>query len=261
MLRREDEVLAGGANTRTTNESMIQKTKQKMGNLFMDRPKVNRPKRIFSNLAISLDGKISPIIKTMDRFPSESDRRRMDELRFEADAVLLGASTIREDPFPIKLRYPDLAEKRKHPLNVVLSQNLNLPPKSKFFESSETERLIFTTSLAPKEKIEDFKKYSELIIIKSTTITPEYVVAELAKRKINSLLVEGGGEIMFSFLKSKLIDEIFVTICPLILGGKHAPTLVEGDGFSLKEAPRLALIKSEEKSGELFLHYKAQYRG
>lgn len=222
----------------------------------MDRPWLIRPKRIFSNLAISLDGKISSVIKSADRFPSDNDRRRMDELRFEADAVLLGASTIREGPFPIKLRYPDLAEKRKHPINIVLSQNLLLPLQSKFFDSQETQRLIFTTSLAPKDKIESISKTSELVIIEGDTITPEQVVQELAKRKINSLLIEGGGEVMFSFLKSQLIDEMFVTICPLILGGKHAPTLVEGDGFSLKDAPRLELIKSEEKSGELFLHYK-----
>ena len=165
-----------------------------------------RPKRIFSNLAISLDGKISPALKTADRFPSENDRRRMDELRFESDAVILGANTIRQDPFPVKLRYPDLAKKKKHPLNVVLSHNLNFPLRSRFFESNETNRLIFTTPLAPKEKIDDLKKSSEIIIMKDKIITPECVVKELAKRGVESLLVEGGGEILFSFLKSKLID-------------------------------------------------------
>lgn len=217
---------------------------------------MNRPKRIFSNLAISLDGKISSILRSAERFPSEFDRRRMDELRFQADAVIHGASTLRDNPNPIKLRYPDLAKKRKHPLNVILSRNLQFPVPSKFFDSTDTQRLIFTTSSAPKEKLKAIEKYSELIIINDDKITPEQVVEELAKRKIESLLIEGGGEIMFSFLKSKLIDELFVTICPIIFGGRNAPSLVGGEGFSLKDAPKLELIKSEEKVGELFLQYK-----
>jgi riboflavin biosynthesis pyrimidine reductase len=76
---------------------------------------------------------------------------------------------------------------------------------------------------------------------------------------IKSVLVEGGGEVNWSLIKEGLLDELIVTVAPVILGGREAKTLVEGEGFgSIKDALRLSLVrvKKDRRSGEVILHYK-----
>ena len=223
--------------------------------------------RVYSNLAISIDGKISSFDRKAKRFASDADRTRMEELRFEADAVIHGAGTVREHPHPILIKNQEFIKRRQeqgkspHPLNVILSHSLDLPFPSKFFQSEETAKLIYTVRSANKEKLKKLSPYSELVIFQEDKIDPKRVVEDLGSRKVHSLLIEGGGELMASFLKANLINEMFVTVCPLIFGGKLAPTLVDGEGFLLPEAPRLQLLDSKVVNEELFLHYKVVHKG
>ena len=66
----------------------------------------------------------------------------------------------------------------------------------------------------------------------------------------------GGGQLVASFLESNLIDEIWLTICPLILGGNIAPSPVEGTGFLSDLAPKLQLLEVSTVEQEVFLHYR-----
>jgi 5-amino-6-(5-phosphoribosylamino)uracil reductase len=72
---------------------------------------------------------------------------------------------------------------------------------------------------------------------------------------MKTLLVTGGGQLVASLLEADLIDEFWITVCPLLLGGTDAPTLVEGKGFPAKLAPRLTLLSAEVIDQEVFLHY------
>jgi len=212
---------------------------------------VNRPKRIYSNLAISLDGKISSYSRPGTRFASAEDRKRMEELRADADAVLIGGGTNREDSNPLSVK-----DAEKQPLNVVMTSSLNIPFPTKFFQNEDTKKLIYTTENYDQQKFKKISPYAEIVVFKGDSVDPASVVNDLAEKNINSLLIEGGGAIMFSFLKAKLIDEMFVTLCPTIFGGKDAPTLVEGEGFLPEDAPSLELIEQKTVGNEIFLHYK-----
>ena len=81
---------------------------------------------------------------------------------------------------------------------------------------------------------------------------------ELASDGHESVLVEGGGDVLAAFLDADLIDEMYVTICPCLIGGRSAPTPVEGAGWTLNRRRRMELVDLERAGDELFLHYQVQ---
>ena len=81
---------------------------------------------------------------------------------------------------------------------------------------------------------------------------------QLASLQVKRLAVLGGGQLVASMLAADLIDEFWLTVCPLILGGASSPTPIEGMGFDSALAPRLELISVQAKDGEVFLHYRLQ---
>jgi 5-amino-6-(5-phosphoribosylamino)uracil reductase len=81
----------------------------------------------------------------------------------------------------------------------------------------------------------------------------------LGELGIKKLAVLGGGTLISSLLQEDCIDEIWLTICPFLVGGRMAPTPVEGDGFTLAQAKSLQLISVERREQEIFLHYQASH--
>ncbi len=82
-----------------------------------------------------------------------------------------------------------------------------------------------------------------------------WIVDRLAARGIDRLLVEAGGDLLFQFLAAEAIDEMHVTLCPLVVGG-DAPTLADGAGFDRDDVRRLTLMSAEVEGDEVFLHYR-----
>jgi 5-amino-6-(5-phosphoribosylamino)uracil reductase len=81
-----------------------------------------------------------------------------------------------------------------------------------------------------------------------------WMLAALRRRGVQHLLIEAGGDLLFQCLAADAIDEMFVTLCPLVIGGP-APSLAGGAGFDLATMRRLTLLSSEVQGDEIFLHY------
>ena len=216
---------------------------------------------VIVNMAVSVDGRINS--RTRERFAlgSEHDRRLMDVLRERADAVLIGAGTVRHDGHPMLLRYPDLVAKRKrrgesaHPVNVVLSGDLDLPVQ-RFFAGDATKRIIFTTRRATAARIRKFQRVAEVVVLPGKHPSPPRVVEELHKRGLKRLILEGGGEVHFPFAKAGLVDEWYITITPRLIGGRNSPSFLDGEGFVKKNHIQLELVSLRRVKDELFLRYK-----
>src|SRR5262245_42833000 len=216
---------------------------------------------VIVNMAVSVDGRINS--RTRERFAlgSEHDRRLMDVLRERADAVLIGAGTVRHDGHPMLLRYPDLVAKRTrrgasaHPVNVVLSGDLDLPLKP-FFQGDATKRIIFTTKRASAARVKKFERVAEVIVLPGKEPSPARVVAELGKRGLKKLILEGGGGVHFPFAKAGLVDEWYITITPRLIGGIGAPSFLDGEGFVKADHIQLKLVSLRRVKDELFLRYK-----
>lgn len=213
-------------------------------------------------MAVSVDGRITTRTRERVSLGSERDRRLMDELRVGADAVIIGASTVRHDGHPMRIRYEDLRALRNrrklptHPVNVVLSRTLDLPLRSKFFQAKDTRRIVFTTKRASKARVKQFERVAEVIVLPGKELSPRLVMAALARRGLRRVLLEGGGEVHFAFAKAGLVQELYVTVTPRLIGGKNAPSLLDGVGFLWKDHVRLRLASVKRIGEEVFLHYR-----
>ncbi len=212
----------------------------------------SRPKVILS-AAMTLDGKIAT--KTGDsKLSSKQDKVRIHKLRSKVDAILVGSNTVkRDDPF-LTVRHT----KGKNPLRIILDSKANIDKKSQIIKTcKKIPTIIAVSKKASKNNIDKLKKYPlEIIITGNKLVNIKNLLRILSKKKIKTLLVEGGGTVNWEFVKQGLVDEIIITITPYIIGGKNAITLVDGEGFSLiQKATKLKLKKNWRVGNEIVLHY------
>ncbi len=221
----------------------------------------NRP-HVGVNMAMSADGKTSTYRRESFSLGSPSDRYLMDVLRAKADAVIIGARTLASDGWAIRVRHADMRMRRveqrrtPHPLNVVLSTDLDLPVRAEFFTFPETEKLVITTRRAPARRVESFRRLAEGVVLPRERILARYALRVLADRGVKRVLVEGGGTLNFSFFREDLVDEVYLTVTPRILGGATAPSPVDGKGFLRNSHVRLELLSSRRNGDEIFLRYR-----
>jgi riboflavin-specific deaminase-like protein len=208
---------------------------------------------IFSNLAISLDGKISTTDRSLAALGSSYDRKNMIALRGEADAILCGADTLRTYKKPLTAK-----DTEEQPHNIILSSRLKeISQNWPFFRRNDIRRILFVSHLTRSTDVRRFQKSCEVVVLKkSKTAIARQICAYLSKIGVQRLLIEGGGAVMWEFSKANLIDEFHVTLTPQIVGGKEAPTLVDGAGFSAKKLLKLKLSQCRIVDQELFLIYR-----
>jgi riboflavin-specific deaminase-like protein len=210
--------------------------------------------KVTSNTAISLDGRINTRERRFVFFGSAEDHRRMSRLRAEADAVLVGGATFRNWPHPSLPDAADRAALRARPWNVVVSRTLEVPLLPEFLAEAAIRPLFLTR--APSLRAH-FPAEAEGWEGEGEDLPVAWILEQLERRGVERLLVEAGGDLLFQFLAAGAIDEMHVTLCPLVAGG-NAPALVEGAGFDLAELRRLSLLRAETVGDEVFLHYRVR---
>ena len=221
------------------------------------------------NMASSLDGKITTFEKEKVRFGSDEDRESMENLRSKVDAILIGKDTLLADDPPLILRIPKFIEQRRElknnaqPFNIVVSSTLDIPIEdSDFFREKSTPKIVFTTEAADQDKIDRLQPYTQVIIIPTNAdgqVDLTSMVEKMADLGIDHLLLEGGGTLNFAMLNAGIIDEIYLTLCPFIIGGYSAPTTFDGKGFPKEFVRKLSLEEHRVgQLGEMFLKYSVQ---
>lgn len=220
-------------------------------------------------LAMSADGKIADCRREPARFGSSADKAHLEEQIAASDAILLGAGTLRAYGTTLTVTHPLLLQHRRQqgkpaqPVHIVITNSANLNPEIKFFQQPVKRWLLTTTAGAlawQEHQRECPPPFEEILVFETSqgTIDAIAALAHLASLDITRLAVLGGGALVASMLESDLIDELWLTVCPLILGGVTAPTPVDGDGFISQFAPRLQLLEVKTIEQEVFLHYRLQ---
>lgn len=218
---------------------------------------LSRP-RVALNAAITLDGKIAGADRLKFDLSSHEDRMRMGVLRDQAGVVIVGAGTLRsEDPPPFvrgQNRNPGTAAPAF--TWVILTRSLDVPVQSKVLSSEEVRTIVVAPSRTsnPGKEV-DLGRRAEIWRLGESEIDLSALLARLSERGHRQVLVEGGGEVNFSFLRAGLVDELHVTLCPYVLGGTTAPTLANGAGFGAAAPLKLELMKLERVGEEIFLKY------
>ena len=211
--------------------------------------------KVVSNTAVSLDGRINTRERRFTFFGSARDHARMSRLRSEADAVLVGGATFRNWPHASLPDPGDRHRLRTVPWNVVVSRSLDVPITPEFMAESAIRPLFVTRAAAvppgfPGE-VEAWPGEGEVPV--------RWILERLAARGVERLLVEAGGDLLFKFLAADAIDEMHVTLCPIVVGG-DAPSLVDGAGFERDQVRQLQLVAQEVEGDEIFLHYRVVRR-
>lgn len=212
-------------------------------------------------LAMSADGKIADYRRSPARFSSPADQAHLEQQIALADATLFGANTLRAYGTTLSVTNPQLLQTRQQqqlppqPAQIICSPSGNLNKQLRFFSQNIPRWLLTTATGAQHWTKPDFEK----ILIANTTngkIDWHNALSQLTQLGIKRLSILGGGQLVASLLAADLIDEIWLTICPIILGGTTAPTPVTGEGFLASIAPRLELLSVEKIEQEVFLHYR-----
>jgi 5-amino-6-(5-phosphoribosylamino)uracil reductase len=216
-------------------------------------------------LAMSADGKIADTARSPARFSSLADKDHLEAQVAAADAVLFGAGTLRAYGSTIRVSQPQLIQQRyqqllpPQPSQIVVSPSGNIDRQLRFFRQP-IPRYLLTTNQGAK-RWQNQSQFEQIIICETSTkskINWINAVQKISAMGLKRLAVLGGGEIVAAMLAADLIDELWLTVCPLLLGGNNAPTPVGGEGFSEIVAPRLELLSAKVIASEVFLHYRRQ---
>ena len=214
---------------------------------------------------MTADGKLAPASRHFIPFSSARDQKHLLELRTMADAVMSGARTV--DLSPVKLG-PGGAKYRRarvqrglteYNLRVVVSGAGTLDPKAEIFKHRFSPIIILTTRRASAAKLKRLRALAdEVKICGDRELDFHFALRWLREKwKVRRLICEGGGEINAGLFEAGLVDEIHLTLSPVIFGGRDAPTLADGSGFpTLAAATRLSLKSRKRVGDELFLVYR-----
>ena len=212
----------------------------------------SRP-RVILSAAMSLDGKIAT--KTGDsELSSKQDKVRIHKLRSKVDAILVGSNTVKRDDPLLTVRYV----KGKNPLRIVVDSKATINQKSQIIRTcKKIPTIVAVSKKASRQNISKLKKHPlEIMVIGEKRVNIKSLLKSLSKKKIKTLLVEGGGTINWEFIKLGLVDELIVTVTPYLVGGQNAITLVEGKGFShIHKSTKLKLKKICQLGNEIVLQY------
>ena len=226
---------------------------------------MNRP-YTFINVASTADGKIDTFERKGAAISSKADKSRVDELRANADAVLVGGRTLLGELPKLTVKSEALREGRikrgaaPNPIKVAVVTVADIPLESDFIKAGPARAVIFTTSQTSISHIEALRAHGvEVFVHESPRVDLKRMMTTLYEIGVRRLMVEGGGTINFELMKLGLVDELMIYIAPLLFGGAQSPTLASGLGLIRDDAIALILTNVEtHDNGGVLLNYKLQ---
>ncbi len=212
------------------------------------------------NAAMSADGKLSTRRREQVAISGPADFERVDELRASVDAVMVGVGTVLADDPSLTLDDSDRVAARQdrgespHPARIVADSHARTPPDARILDGT-AETVVLVAEAEPVEHRETLEAAgAEVVVAGETRVDLADALPELEARGVDRLMVEGGGELIFSLFADDLVDELSVFVAPQIIGGRDAPTLADGDGF-VDDFPELDLTGVERVDDGVLLEY------
>jgi riboflavin biosynthesis pyrimidine reductase len=217
-----------------------------------ERAREDRP-FLYLNMVASVDGRASFEGRTQG-LGSEADTLLLTELRALADAVLLGTGTVHAEGYARLVRNPDRVARRQAaglavtPTAVLMSRTFGFPWSAGLFAAADQPVIVYTGADGEPPEVA-----APLEVVRIDGPDPRAVMADLRARGVRSLLCEGGPTLNSALLEAGVVDELFLTLSPMLSGEPGAKRIVEGQG--LPDPARLTLEWALRHEQELYLRY------
>ncbi|MCW8172719.1 2,5-diamino-6-(ribosylamino)-4(3H)-pyrimidinone 5'-phosphate reductase [Natrialba swarupiae] len=213
------------------------------------------------NAATSADGKLSSRRREQIAISGEKDFARVDRLRADSDAVVVGVGTVLADDPSLTVKDEQLCERRREqgdpeqPARIVVDSTGRTPTDAAIVDDAASTYVCLSEA-APVDRRMDLADRAELVTAGEDRVDLLRAFAALEAAGLERIMVEGGGELIFSLFEAGLVDELRVFVGPTVIGGRDAPTLADGDGF-VAEFPTLTLESLERVDDGALLIWRA----
>lgn len=208
--------------------------------------------------AQSIDGRIATLSGDSQWVSGDSSRKMVHEMRRSADAVLVGAGTIRKDN-------PSLTVRRvsgKQPLRLVLDSGLEIPDQVNILTDHFSSKTVLFTTLQDSEKLRSFRDRGIRVETVNADTRGQVSIKEvldwMAGNQLISLLVEGGQGVITTFLKSGMVDRLMVFIAPKLIGS-GVEAVGDLDILQVANAIQLSGLRTKNVGDDLVL--EAEFPG
>lgn len=214
---------------------------------------------VLASVAMSLDGFIDDGGQERLVLSNEQDFHERDKIRVEYDAILVGANTVRRDNPSLLLDNAELRQKRislglgPDLIKITVTRSGELNPKSRFFQTGGAEKIVYCPAeLAPSLQA---KLSGSASVVGLPDLTPTNILRDLSRKKVRSLIVEGGEKIHTAFLQENVVNELRVAIAPFLVGESGAPRFVGSGHFPFHKTNHLKLAGIEQLGNMAVLTY------
>ncbi|MDD1673013.1 MAG: 2,5-diamino-6-(ribosylamino)-4(3H)-pyrimidinone 5'-phosphate reductase [Methanomicrobiales archaeon] len=220
---------------------------------------------VLVNVAMSADGKISTHERRQVRISGTGDRARVDRLKAESDAIMVGIGTVLADNSSLNIKSEELrrqrrdAGKEENPIRIVVDSRGRTPRDADILHKGKGERIIAVSKMADPERVHALRNLADVMIVGETEVDLALLFELLGKRDIRRVMVEGGGQLIGALFRENLVDELYTYVGNLVIGGEKSPTLSDGTGFLREEEfTRLSLVEIAPMDGGVLIHWKVE---
>ena len=220
---------------------------------------------VLINAAMSADGKIATVERRQTRISGERDSDRVDSLKAESDAIMVGVGTILADNPSLTVKSEKRREERRkarkdeNPLRIVVDSKARTPVDAEILNKGEGKRIIAVSKQAIVENVERLGEKAEILICGNEEVNLRNLLYLLWQRGVSRLMVEGGAMLNWSLISQGLVDEIYIYVGNMIIGGEYAPTLVDGNGFIEEEKMvKLELLSAKRMDEGILLRWRVR---
>jgi 5-amino-6-(5-phosphoribosylamino)uracil reductase len=222
---------------------------------------------VAATFAMTVDGKITTRNFSPVDFTSREDKTHLLRQRSLGDAVLVGHTTLKLDNVRLGLPGTELREQRiargqtPYPIRVIVSNAGRIDPALKIFQSDVSPILIFSTTRMPRSYQKALREKATLHLSEARSLDLDWMLQQLwSDYNVKRVACEGGAELFRSLLERDLVDQLNLTIAPLMFGGQKAPALTGLSPEFLPASVHCSLTEMRTVGDECFLTYRIEHR-
>ena len=228
--------------------------------------RIRRP-FVAATFAITADGKITTRTFAPVDFTSREDKAHLIRQRALADAVLIGHSTLKRDNVRLGIPRAELRDERvarkqsPYPLRVIVSNQGRIDPTLNIFQTEFAPIVIFSTTHMPRRYQTALRKKATVHLSETKSVDLAWMLQQLRREyKVRTVACEGGAQLFRALIEHDLVDQLNLTVAPLLFGGRDAPTLTGSSLEFLPASVRCSLRDMRVVGDEVFLTYRIRRR-